>query len=80
MGGTYTESGGKGEVRETKPGYHFLDQPFKGFSVAYPLPQVNMKGCPTRIFGLQIVLEYERLEDIVRVVNRELGRVGVERS
>jgi hypothetical protein len=58
MRGTDAEGGGKHEIGKPVIGHHVANQGLYAFRVTYLFFQVDVEDCPSRIFRLQLILEF----------------------
>ena len=56
---------------------HLFNKPFAGFGAGELFVHVKMQNRTARIFALQAVLQLQRLKRIVRMIDRDLGGVGI---
>jgi hypothetical protein len=77
VGRTDRKGGRQGEIGQMVIVRNFADQRFDGFDVADLLSQKQVQYGAAGVFGLQVVLEHQGFENIVGMVHRQLGGVGV---
>ncbi len=75
--GADREGGRQRDVRELVVGERLADERFGDLDVADLLAEIEVEHRAARVLALQLVLEVERLEDVVGEADRQLGRVGV---
>ena len=68
-----------GEVRQAVAVADHAHEVLDGLGVAGGLAEEDVLRCAAGVLGLNLVLEVERAEDVIRVVHGELRGVRVER-
>ena len=76
--GADAEDRGDREVGQVVVGADLAHEALDGLRIGCCLAQVDVQYGASGVFGLEVVLEFEDLPDVVGVVDRQLGRVGIE--
>lgn len=73
VAGADAEGGRKGEIRKPEIGRDFSHQVARGRDVVDLFAHKDMKYCPAGISGLKIILKQKGLEDVIRIIDRQLA-------
>ena len=79
VGRAHAECGGQGEIGEFETGGDFFDQTFHDVHITDFFAQIDVEDRSAGVSALQVILKFKGFKNIVRVVDRQLGGVGVKR-